>query len=298
MAPAQKPSAASSGRVYSAFLLVAVCFVLAVAAILLWAMRRPSDPASARVRALLREARGLKHRTVFNPGRPLDYIAKDLAALGSPAVPALAEALRRESDYHARYAATDALGRIGDANALPALRLALRSERNETLCCIAARSMGQIASPSAVPALLAAIKDGRKWVRMMAAGALGEIGDPAAVAVLGAALGDGEAEVRRFAAGALGKIRDARSVEPLVAALRDGDLGVRYFAAGSLGAIGDARALPALRAALQDADKDVRSAAGAAIARLEARAASRPAGAGADGGGQQPDPHASSSSRQ
>jgi HEAT repeat protein len=63
------------------------------------------------------------------------------------AVPALAGALKEDSDANVRKAAAEALGRLGEASALPALREARNKDRNKGVRKAAAKAIKEILSP-------------------------------------------------------------------------------------------------------------------------------------------------------
>ena len=130
-----------------------------------------------------------------------------LAAIGEPAVPALIEALREESEATwkrnlnrndftnpSQLDAPYGLAAIGEP-AVPALSAELGA-RDWWVRAAAANALGCMgrAAEAAVPALLGALKDESEWVRRNAADTLGNIGDfPSpleAAAALGEALGD------------------------------------------------------------------------------------------------------------
>jgi hypothetical protein len=88
---------------------------------------------------------------------------------------------------------------------------------------------------------------------------------------LGPALrGDPSYKVRAQAAIVLGNLKDRRGVPLLLGALRDHEPAVRIVAASSLGRLGDPSALDGLRASMADVELPVRTAAGKAIAAIEA----------------------------
>ncbi|OYT68329.1 MAG: hypothetical protein CFK48_11925, partial [Armatimonadetes bacterium CP1_7O] len=78
-------------------------------------------------------------------------VAEALSEVGSPAVPALVQALG-DGDVNVRSAACRALGAIGDAAAVPALIKALGDEWSSARSA-ACRALGAIGDASAVPAL-------------------------------------------------------------------------------------------------------------------------------------------------
>lgn len=148
-----------------------------------------------------------------------------LAAVGGPAVPALAEELESET-WPVRAAAANILGNIG------------------------------VAAEGSAPALTARLNDEEPWVRRNAAEALGHLGDAATDGVpsLAGLLTDDVEWARLNAAVALTRIGPgAKDVVPeLVAALGDDAYYVRANAAHALDAIGDRLARAALAMHLAD----------------------------------------------
>ena len=186
-----------------------------------------------------------------------------------PAVEPLIAALK-DSDKYVRYAAVDALDKLGWRPGQDETSAVYWVTKREWDKCI------EIGAPAVEP-LIAALKDSDKGVRHAAAHTLDklgwrpgqdetsavywvakrewdkciEIGAPA-VEPLIAALKDSDKYVRyaKEAADALGKLGDARAVEPLIDALRDSDVDIQTSAAKALGLLGDVRAIEPLRAAL------------------------------------------------
>jgi len=196
---------------------------------------------------------------------PNEKVREAVVGLGTPAVPALIQALG-DSDRNVRRAAAAALGAIGDPHAVPALIKAL-GDRDLYVRRAAAGALGAIGDPQAVPALIQALGDSYSDVRRVAAGALGELGDPKAVPALIKALGDWDPYVRRAAAEALGKLGDPKAVPALIKALGDSSEDVRRAAAAALVKIGTP-AVPALIKALGDSDRDVRRAVAEALGAI------------------------------
>jgi HEAT repeat protein len=131
--------------------------------------------------------------------------AEALVKIGTPAVPALIQALG-DSDSAVRCAAAWALGDLGDPQAMPALIQALE-DLDEAVRRAAAKALGDLGDPQAIPALIKALRDRSENVRRAAAEALGKLGDPQAMPALIQALRDSGWDVRRAAAEALGEDR-------------------------------------------------------------------------------------------
>lgn len=202
--------------------------------------------------------------------------ADAIVKIGSPAVPALIEALKNENKQ-VRWRAASALGAIGAeaSAAVPALITTLQDEE-EYIRRIGAYALGKIGpqASAAVPELLDALQDSDRNISLVAAYALGKIGPQASAAVptLIAGLQDANAEVRLNAATALGRIgAEAKTTVPaLIAALQDKDKYVRQGAADALGRFGakGKMAVPALITALRDENKYVRLNAATALGRI------------------------------
>jgi HEAT repeat protein len=174
----------------------------------------------------------------------------------------------------------EALGTMGPAArpAVPELAEVLKKDNDAELRQQAARSLGQIgpaAESEGVPALSRALRDPEAVVREAAADALSKFGGRAkeAVGSLLARLKDREATVRLAALSALAQIGpDAQEALPkLKPALKDADPEIRRRALDVLGRLGaeagkDVGALAALKVALDD--KEVSRNALIALARI------------------------------
>ncbi|MEM7724857.1 MAG: HEAT repeat domain-containing protein [Cyanobacteria bacterium P01_A01_bin.45] len=169
--------------------------------------------------------------------------ADALVNIGSPAVPALIEALHNE-DNNLRWRVASVLSDMGveATPAVNALTSALQDEDGQVrlYATIALGNIGEAAKP-AVPALMAALQDKEQYVRIYAPSALRKIGAEAKVAVpaLIGALKDLNAGVRLNAAYALGAMgKDASSAIPdLIKLLNDQKSYVRYGAVKGLSGI-------------------------------------------------------------
>ena len=209
--------------------------IRAVAPLLVWSGRRPSDSFRKTVLAAL-------------------------VQIGQPAIQPLIEALKG-GDSSAKSTAIVALGRIGGDKAVAALVAALES-RDSDVRHLAAQVLGEMGDVSAVAALSFALQDGDPKIRLAAVEALTKLGDPRAVEPLVAMLKDKDGQMRKMAAAALMHLdapldpdsrawlavvmKDwktaiglgASAVRPLAAALRDGDHVVRKAAAEAFNAPG------------------------------------------------------------
>ena len=174
-----------------------------------------------------------------------------LAAIGTPAVPALIEALQGwpSTDYRqTQYGA-------------------------EAICHNASYALSAIGTP-AVPTLIEASEDPNWKVRAIVAATLGDIGPTAreAIPALIKALKDESEHVRRHAADGLGLVAQSSSiaVPALAQALDDADVWVCRNASLALARIGlhAEQAVPALIKALNNENRYVRANAAHALQRI------------------------------
>ena len=170
-----------------------------------------------------------------------------LSQAGSPAVPALIQALGDE-DWAVRAAACAALGAIGDPQAVPAL--SVWAAAGEQVAQDALQSLGQ--PPMELREAITHLLHAGDWCVVQRAlwhnavcEAVAQVGAPAVPALI-QALGDGWESVRAAACEALGAIGTPQVVPALIRALGDGDRDVRDAARWALGRIGDPQAVPAL----------------------------------------------------
>ncbi|MBW4632895.1 MAG: HEAT repeat domain-containing protein [Iphinoe sp. HA4291-MV1] len=166
-----------------------------------------------------------------------------LVSIGSPAVPALIEALKNP-DCNIRWRAAWVLGDMAsEANAaVGALAEALQDEDAQVrmYAVLALGEIGASAKP-AVPSLMTALQDREEYVRIYAALALKRLGGEAKVAVpsLVHALKDKNPRVRKNAALALGAMGSeaTSAVADIIPLLNDGEYYVRYAAVKGLAGI-------------------------------------------------------------
>jgi len=212
--------------------------------------------------------------------------AGTLCTIGAPAVPALIQTLKDDSQ-HMRGWAVYVLAEIGGARVVPYVINALNDDDSDVRE-EAARALGKIAVRggdvgSAVSVLIDAFKDKDSDVKGSAAWALGEISSAGAVPVLIQALKDKNSRVRYEAADALEKMGldkipveiktlallildklrkvtelGESAVPVLVSSLKDKHGPLREKAAWALGEIGDMRQVPALTDVLNDEIWNVR----------------------------------------
>jgi HEAT repeat protein len=160
-----------------------------------------------------------------------------------------------------RCAACQALGQLGDARAVEPLIARL----DDDYYCGAREALVAIGRPAVEP-LIARLSDANQDVRQAACEALTHLGEARlAQAVTGALHGKPEAraELARLAGEG-----DRRAVEPLIARLGDKDSQVRGAACQALAKLGDTQAVKPLIARLGDDDWLVRLAASGALGKL------------------------------
>ncbi|MEK7232287.1 MAG: HEAT repeat domain-containing protein [Elusimicrobiota bacterium] len=180
-----------------------------------------------------------------------------LSKIGSPALPALLEALK-DPNASVRRCAAESLGGISPATktAVQALAVALKDD-DPNIRTAASMALGKIGptAKDAVPPLVAALKDQNREVRVAAVSALGDIGPEAAAAV--PFLVEGLSASHRLtpahssaemaddwgsnARDALVKIGPA-SVSALVTAMKSTNVEMRNGAASALNLMGASRA--------------------------------------------------------
>ncbi|MBK8905420.1 MAG: HEAT repeat domain-containing protein [Anaerolineaceae bacterium] len=190
----------------------------------------------------------LIHGLRFTESYERNSIVSALWEIKDEALPILIAALR-DSDWHVRSSAAEALGEVGDATVTSALVTTL-GDSDKFVRSSAAEALGKIRDVAAVSPLITALGDSDSHVRSSSAESLGQIGDVAAVPTLVTALGGSDWSLKDSAAKALGQIRDVAAVLPLITALGDKNSYVSSSAALALGQIGDKAAVPPLIAAL------------------------------------------------
>jgi hypothetical protein len=160
------------------------------------------------------------------------------------AVPGLLDALDDE-DRRVRVAACKALGEIGDAIAVPALLDILNHENDDDIRWAATGALGEIGE-AAIPGLLDALHDDNWKVRRSAAEALWAMREPAAVGGLVEAMCDRNDVVRQAAASALESM-GIGAVRGLMEALKNRDVRIGRVAADMLDRIGTPEGIAAAR---------------------------------------------------
>lgn len=170
------------------------------------------------------------HQHLVDPSR------EELAAMGDTAIPRLVSKLATD-DPRERNALVNIFKRIGSP-AVPALVEALETEnlyqlRNTSRC------LGEIGDKSATYALLEIFNHSNHTVRSGAVTAVGKCHDSSAVGDCIAMLQDQTETVRKSAAVALGRIADSRAVSSLIEVLDDTHFSVRMSSVRALTAIGE-----------------------------------------------------------
>jgi HEAT repeat protein len=259
---------------------IIVAAILLVATILVsghfW-MNRPEARANALLRELVHPQSEdnwfidtLRHFFNVQPAyaRSRYAVARELADLGSGAVPCLASALKDENN-DVRWASAQALGIIGDSRAVQPLAEVLAKDSKTDVAEAAAEALGRISDPVAVEPLIAAVKHPDKSVQRAAVASLGQLGDGRALPVVIAVIHDNDwAPIKEAAIRAFGELGDVQAVPVLLETIKDGDADLRFATAAALGQLGDARALPALAAAVTDSSARVRQAAAEALGEV------------------------------
>src|SRR2546422_11031508 len=160
-----------------------------------------------------------------------------LVRMGPLAVPPLLARLEGAEPAAERWAAADALGRIGDSRAVARLLRALEDPAM-TVRRASIVALLRLEAMNAVPRIARRLEEDQSGgVRMIAAGVLGKFEDPRAVPALVRALGDVQWYVRQAAATALGQIGDRRAIAALEKATRDPRKSVARAAAAALRAL-------------------------------------------------------------
>src|SRR2546428_14016897 len=160
-----------------------------------------------------------------------------LVRMGPLAVPPLLARLEGAETAAERWAAADALRRIGDSRAVARLLRALE----DPAMTVRRASIGALLRPRRVergPRNARPVGEGQaRGGRPIAAGVLGKFEDPRAVPALVRALGDAQWYVRQASATALGQIGDQRAIAALEKATRDPRKSVARAAAAALRAL-------------------------------------------------------------
>jgi HEAT repeat protein len=196
-----------------------------------------------------------------------------LSSNASPAIPALAKALR-DPDNEVRWAAAGALAKIRE-DAVPVLLDSLR-DQDWRVRHASVYALGEIGAgaKAAIPALIRELADPFPTVRTSTVASLVNIGNSAIDPSL-EAVENGTGVARQGAAQVLIRLYPSpRMVGPLLNMLRDQNPDSRLMAINFLDLIraGDARVVAALTEALKDPIAEVRLAAAKGLARLGSKA--------------------------
>jgi HEAT repeat protein len=201
--------------------------------------------------------------------------AEELAALAPDsrdAVPALKEALLKDSSEAVRKAAGEALEKLGTSPVVVLQELLQNPDANLRRFGMASLAeMGDRAAPVQKAIAQALRTDKDAGVRRNAVFALKAIGKKA-LPDLAPAVKDPDPGVRQAFIKALGEVagEDPKTVPLLVQALGDPEPAVRFESAEALAAIGPpaAEAVPALALTLRDKDPQVRKSSAAALSKM------------------------------
>ena len=208
---------------------------------------------------------------------------RTLGAIGSNAVPALAQIYRRKISFDSQDGALMALGGNGPAAlpvAAPVLLDAVTNSDN-ALRLRAVTTIGEVhGQPEVfVPALIHALKDSNGVVMIYAVRALIAYGPDAkpAVPAVAAFLNDPGSSVHREAANALKAIDPVAAMPAFIGALKNSNRDVRLNAVQALARYGpDGKAaVPALVGLLNDPDPFVRREAAFALKTIDLEAAAK-----------------------
>lgn len=173
----------------------------------------------------------------------------------------------KDSDFHVRAMAAQALGDIKDEIASEFLIEALK-DSDWSVRRNASWALGEIGSKRAIPHLIHALGEVCGGIEAYAAEALVKIGR-ASTMPLTRALASQNLSIRYWSAEALGELGDHRAVEPLIQMLRDNDVIIRCSAIKALGEIGDIRALKPLVESLTDSSDMVKGLAARTLGKLK-----------------------------
>ncbi len=166
---------------------------------------------------------------------------------GNGDVQGVIEKLRNSEDVYIRFAASKAIGLMGDPVAVPSLlECAYTRSHKDVYVRYSAKQALVLIGTEAVEQLIEALSHNDWEVRDFAAEALGKIGDTRAVDPL-------ITGTRSYASfKALGLIGDLRAVDPLIKILNARETNVRRDVAKALGELGDKRALAQLKSLLKE----------------------------------------------
>jgi len=173
----------------------------------------------------------------------------------------------KDSDFHVRAVAAQALGDIKDEIATEFLIEALE-DNDWSVRRNASWALGEIGSKRAIPHLIHALGKVSGGIEAYASEALVKIGH-ASIMPLTRALASQNLSIRYWSAEALGELGDRRAVEPLIQMLHDNDVIIRCSAIKSLGEIGDIRALKPLMESLTDGSDMVKGLAERTLCKLK-----------------------------
>ncbi|MBN8591630.1 MAG: HEAT repeat domain-containing protein [Anaerolineae bacterium] len=173
-------------------------------------------------------------------------LAKQTGNKEPAAVPGLLDALTDE-DTRIRLAACKVLGEIGSPSAVPTLLKLLNKEADGDLRWAATQALSKMGD-AAAPGLIAALKDEDWKVRRSAADALWGLREPSAVEALAEAMTDRNDVVRQAATGAMEQMGEG-AVTGLINVLKTSSGPVKQVAAQMLQKIGSPAALQALQQA-------------------------------------------------
>lgn len=191
---------------------------------------------------------------------------RKLKKIGSPAVPALINALK-EDNKKLRKAAMIVLGEIKDERAVPILVDELEKTKDKKLRAGLIVILGRMGDKRATPLLMNALDENSDEIVGAAAYALGKLKEEKSVSSLMPLLNHPNEYVRKTVTEALGRIGEP-AVSVLVQEIRNMPLNTQYLAIKILGSIGGTEAVNALLDALKDDNEYIRLSAAESLSKL------------------------------
>jgi HEAT repeat protein len=213
--------------------------------------------------------------TSKGPSFPIGEFVDVVAAVGPPAVPALA-AVAGGANLRARYLSTLALGAIGTPDAIPALQSIAQASGGASMI-LSSLAAGFAKNPAGARVRLPLLSGLQGMFALIGCAgdcAWGQVKDEHKIMIIRSQ----PVQVWEWMAGAFAIRGDRQATSVLVWKLRDKEPYVRRVASLSLGLMGDPAAVVPLTEKLQDGDPGVRQAASLALGVLQPAASGATAG--------------------